>query len=123
MTGDLLIVTPNGPGERRHFTGPLDLSVLKGAVGGHIEVVPYFNTIEIDGGLRDCVAFCNEDGKGHLALPANKPATVMWQHALQRRKVEPRTLLRSAAQGGGLADYLVGNIAIVWGDKHFMASL
>ena len=120
MIGHMLIITPEGAHEHQHFAAPIpDPGVLQKAVGGYIEVVPLFDTIEIEGELQACVAFCNEDGKGER-LRLNQRATFLWERALQRRKEEPRTLQE---KDGGLADYLVGNVAVLWGDEDFMGEL
>ena len=57
--------------------------------------------------MRRCVAFCNEEGKldRPRALEPNDAATGLWAMAIERR--------------GGMAigDTLVGNIAVLWGDR------
>jgi hypothetical protein len=95
-----------------------DIETMHDAVGGFIEAVPGFLSIEHDGAVRRCVAFCDEDGKRKKS-PINVLATDLWHRALVRRG-DPRGLQRP---GGGLADYLVGTIAIVYGDPEFMRAL
>ena len=84
------------------------LGFLQRHVGGFIEVIPHFVTIEHNGRTHRCVAFCNEDGK-LLDLPPNPGADRLWQRALGYR-LEGR-------------DYLVGTIVVVFGDQDFMAEL
>ena len=81
---------------------------LQKHVGGYIEVIPHFVTIEHAGGKRRCVAFCNEDGK-RLDLPRNPGADRLWERAMGYS-------LRGR-------DYLVGTIVVVYGDDDFMAEL
>jgi hypothetical protein len=81
---------------------------VKDAIGGHLEIVPYFNKF-LDSRVNEhvhCVAFCNEEGKlnGH---EMNILATVMWHDVAPQMK----------------HDYLVGDIAIVYGDEEFMENL
>lgn len=85
---------------------PNILKEIQEAVGGHIEAVPYFNKFTWRSKKRDCVAFCNEEGK-LKGLPMNRRATLAWCEAL---KMIP-------------ADVLVGNIAIVMGDDEFMQAI
>jgi len=87
-----------------------------GIGGGHIQIVPYFTTIFFGGALRQCFAFCDEDGKGK-GLPFNERATSAWQKCLQR---QGKSLFDARGQ---LLDYLVGKIAIVWGDEAFMQEM
>jgi hypothetical protein len=84
-----------------------DLSVLQKAVGGYIEAVPYWHTVEVAGEVMPCVAYCNEEGKLQR-LPANGSATHAWDAALQR---DHRV---------GVSDILVGDVIVVAGDKAFM---
>jgi hypothetical protein len=58
---------------------------LQQMVGGSLEVVSDFDTIEYEGQVRRCVAMCNKDGKH---LPMNTYATLLWNHA-RRRKGRP----------------------------------
>jgi uncharacterized protein DUF3846 len=81
-----------------------DLDMLKKAVGGWIETVPYFNKLHGE----DCVAFCNEEGKlDHL--PFNKHATELWYGQLVGR--------------ASPLDVLVGPVAIIQGDDELLSSL
>jgi Domain of unknown function (DUF3846) len=103
MMGQLTSISTDGSVQSETLLGPPALEELRKIVGGHIELVPFFNTF--DG--APCVAFCNEHGKLD-GLPANPTAQSYWLRALNNR--DPR-------------DYLVGNIAVVTGDTQLMAAL
>jgi hypothetical protein len=108
-------------GERREITKAPTAAEINEIVGGYIEAVPGFTSVDIDGeGAVPCVAFCNEDGK-RLGLATNRLATVMWNAALVR--AGHPGLLRPREEGGGLADYLVGTIVVVRGDRELMEAL
>jgi hypothetical protein len=92
--------------------GPATLAVLKAAIGGgHLEAVPHWRRIRWDGKQHSCVAFCDEDGK-RKELPFNANATTMWDGAM-----------RHACGVGCAPDFLVGQIAVVFGDAEFMETL
>ena len=85
---------------------------LQAVVGGYIEAVPSFNSIGYRGTVMDCVALCNEHGKlDHL--PINHAATAAWERALRRNGHE---LLD---KNGTPKEWLVGNVAILFGDREF----
>lgn len=114
MKGTALIYDPthkNGPKEVHELDAPAKLELLQGAVGGHIEAVPGWNTVEHDGLTRECVAFCNEEGK-LMSLPLNVQATFLWHRALP-----PPGLMKP---DGSTADVLVGTIIVLYGDAEFM---
>jgi hypothetical protein len=112
MKGTALIYRPGAeapqaaaigdPAEVAHF------GFLQKHVGGYIEIIPHFVTIEHEGTKHRCVAFCNEDGK-RLELPPNPGADRLWEKAMG-------VSLRGR-------DYLVGTIVVVYGDADFMAAL
>ena len=112
MKGKMIIIAPGEPRQEREYeNATIPLEDLQKAVGGFIEIVPYFSMIGEGGSRTRCVVFCNEDGK-RLQLPLNHVANDLWNREL---------LL---ATGSGLElDYLVGSIAIVWGDDEFMESM
>jgi hypothetical protein len=92
--------------------GPPTLDALKSAIGGGwLEIVPYFKTIEHGRKLRQCVAFCDENGKLR-DLDFNPVATFLWDKAM-----------RLDTGVGCNPDYLVGTIAVVFGDREFMEAL
>lgn len=91
-------------------------------VGGFIEAVPEFNTIEFEGHLNSCVAFCNEESK-LKGLPVNDTATGLWNSALLRLRTSvrfPNGLLRD---DGVFLDRLQGKVVVIIGDKDLLATL
>jgi hypothetical protein len=119
MNGTMLVIPPDGPVHTVDFTAPIDLPSLKKAVGGYIEVVPYFHTIAVNGALQRCVAFRNEDGK-RKKLPLNELACAHWDAALRRR---PEFNGVPLGRRPSSPDYLVGPVAVVYGDDEWMAEL
>jgi hypothetical protein len=110
------------PGKALSLVLKLDKAVtleqLKAAIGGgYLEAIPRFNSIEYEGEVRACIAFCDEDGK-RKSLPTNNRATLAWEVAL-RRTGHPGLL----DVRGRAVDWLVGDIAIVFGDDEFMEAL
>ena len=87
------------------------LDLLQAAIGGgSIERVPFFDTILIEGELKHCVAFCDEEGKGQGQHP-NAVATLAWETALR-------------LQGRPIGDdYLAGLVCVTWGDAAWMRAL
>lgn len=116
MIGTMVVVTPANQ-RVQDFNRAIALEDLTEAVGGHIEVVPHFNTFGYRGTVMKCVAFCNEEGKLN-GLPVNPLANVLWERALNRAG---NSLYPPA--GKVPADVLVGDIAIVFGDREFMETL
>jgi hypothetical protein len=121
MRGTVIAIDPNG---RERLVQEVNdssqdaelLTALQKIVGGYIEAVPHFTTFPFNGGLQRCRAFCNEDGKREQ-LPYNRFATARWQQALQ---AQGASLQNSR---GELLDFLVGNVAVVFGDAEFMENL
>lgn len=101
--GMLTIINPDGQIISKAIDYTPKLDELQAAVGGHIEVVPYFD--KYNG--QPCVVFCNEEGKLH-GLPVNPVAKAAWEKAYGRRITE---------------DFLVGRICIVCGDQALMDEL
>jgi hypothetical protein len=115
MKGTVLIYQPGKEEpEISEVTKSPTLEFLQGAVGGFIEAVPLFNTIEYKDERRRCVVYCNEEGK-LKGLPYNSRATFLWNEALP-----PPGLID---KGGAMADVLVGPIVVLLGDAAFMQSL
>jgi len=100
MKGKTTTIKVDGGIITQEYMRPITLDELQAAVGGPIEMVPYFTRYK---GER-CFAFCNEEGKG-MGLPPNKEATTLWYC-----QVVPE-------------DILVGNVIIVQGDRAFMEAL
>jgi hypothetical protein len=119
MKGTMLVLPPDGLTTTTEFTAPVDLPTLRKAVGGYLEVVPYFGSIPYKGELRRCVAFCDEDGK-RKELPLNVLACAAWDAALRR---EPLFKYLPANKRPSASDCLVGPIVVVFGDDEWMAEL
>jgi hypothetical protein len=113
MKGGILIVRQNGKIEQRKLDRAPTGQELHDIVNGYLEVVPYWNSVVVSGPPVHCVAFCDEDGKTTGNKLPNAQATLMWDEALQRDRGE-------ALLG---RDHLVGDIAIVWGDRELLAEL
>ena len=86
------------------------LPVLQKSVGGYVETVPHLTLVRIGNVVRQCVAFCNEEGKIE-GLPYNHQATMAWEDAI-------------IAQGlGVISDVLVGDVVFVCGPPSFLKQL
>jgi hypothetical protein len=111
MKGTMLSISVGGGIKRTEFKMPISLDDLKAGIGGgYLEAIPYFDTYMDKGELVFCRAFCDEEGK-IKEFDVNSTASIAWADALGRAG-RPR-----------LNDYLVGSIAIVFGDREFMAEL
>jgi hypothetical protein len=110
MEGILLLYRPFEPKpEIIEFTAEPEFSELRALVGGDLEPVPGFFSIEHEGAVRRCVAFCDADGK-RKGLPLNMTATILWHYAL-RREMGIGLIRRD----GKRADDLVGPVSILFG--------
>ena len=121
MRGTILTIDPGELTSKKsvQIDGEPTLDALKDAIGGgYIEKVPGFDSVEIDNRVRKCVVFVDENGKGK-GMRVNAVATGLWHHALLRRG-HPGLVV---AATGEIADFLVGSIALVYGDAEFMQSL
>lgn len=87
---------------------PVPLEWHQGHVGGYIEAIPGFDSVQLGGLVHRCVAFCNETGKLD-GLPINVEATQAWADALGG---PPR-----------MTDVLVGPVLVIWGDQELMDEL
>jgi hypothetical protein len=96
----LITVPPNGKITTQEITKVPNLEQLQKAVGGYIELIPYFSKYE----GKKCIALCNENGK-IKGLPANRIAQKLWETAYG----SPIRL-----------DHLVGSIAIIVGPPEFL---
>jgi hypothetical protein len=109
MNGTMLVIQTNGEIiETQHDRVP-DTTVIHEALGGYLELVPYFTTIDLHGRVYRCVAFCNEHGKMNN-LPDNERANIIWQVAQIRLNLYTD-------------DHLVGPIVVLFGDREFMAEI
>lgn len=111
MKGYARTITSTGSDWQEELSTPPSLEFLQKMVDGYIEVVPYFDTIVVDGTLHQCVAYCNEEGKLN-GLSVNGRATVFWADAVERKFKSRR-----------LNDVLVGDVVILFGDDEFMSEL
>jgi hypothetical protein len=116
MAGVLVVIKPNNSVKTTPLTEAPSLDELQEIVGGSIEQVPGFLTIDRDGATHACVAFCNEDGK-QQGLMANAIATECWERSLNRSG------LSLYNRDDTLSDYLAGNVAVLYGDAAFIQSL
>jgi hypothetical protein len=112
MQGTMLIVSPRGSIKTCPLTRPPELEGVQREVGGWLEQVPHFKSIDYRGTVQTCVAFCNEEGKLNK-LPVNDAATRMWAAALKRQGLDIRQV----------NDVLVGTIVVVFGDQELMNEL
>ena len=117
MKGVLVSIDINGEMTVTEITDPRLEYLQAGVGGGSIQLVPMFTTFDFRTIRWQCVAFCDEDGK-NKGMPFNSVATRHWQQAL-RNSGHPGLY----DVHGELIDYLVGKIAIVWGDDAFMREL
>jgi hypothetical protein len=119
MRGTIIIIDPTLDGPRAiTLDHAATLDELKEVIGGGwLEAVPGFTTLPWAGIVMDCVAFCDEEGK-LKNLPHNQIATDLWEQSLRRKGA---TLADHPLRQH--ADYLVGTIAVVFGDREFMEEL
>jgi hypothetical protein len=118
MRGTLILMRPEREQpELREFDRALTLDEMREVVGGDIEQVQGFKTIGYGGTVMDCVALCNENGKQDN-LPINHGATMAWGRALDRVGIELHD-----AKSGIPKDWLVGPVAVIFGDREFMSEL
>lgn len=103
MQGKLYVIKASGEVSEEALTNAPSLETLQSIVGGYIQIIPSFSTYR----GAECVAFCNEEGKLD-GLPVNRSASVAWQQAVGRFRID---------------DFLVGDVAVVCGDEELMADL
>lgn len=105
MRGVIISLNYDGTRNRLEVNHSDVLKELQYIVGGLIEQVPGFDTYS----EYKCIAFCHEEGKIR-DLPLNFQATSHWYDSLKKKGLKT-------------SDYLVGNIAVAYGDKEFMEAL
>ena len=119
MKGKMLVFQPDHDHGQlpavTEYRQPIGAGDLQKALGGYIEIVPYWDTFEVDGERVPAVVWCNENGKA-LYLPRNRYMTTLWDHALYAKGM-------SRIESGQELDFLVGPIAVTIGDAAFMESL
>lgn len=107
FNGQLLVISVDGTRTVTAITGRSPtLEELQSGVGGYIEVIPFFSTIEMDDGIHTCIALCNEEGKIR-GLPPNPVAQTLWEATVGRKITE---------------DYLVGPVIIAFGSPEWLAA-
>ncbi len=110
MKGELLVLYPSKPPERRQYLGPVPTDILSELVGGSLAVIPLFDhIITFDGVPSKAQAFCNSEAY-MLDLQDNFWANAIW-HYILRSKGEQRLMS------------LKGPVVIVTGDEDFMEQL
>jgi len=117
MRGELLIYGSGGEVTARELAHVPGLEELHEGIGGSVERVPMFETIDRHGIVCNCVAFCEEDGKAK-GRPLNPVATMFWDLALRRAQIGNG--LRDSK--GSVRDYLVGDVIVVVGDAELLAA-
>lgn len=112
MRGTILIIPPEDEEPTMEtLDTPATLEQLQKIVGGHIEEVPYFNTIAFGGIVMDCICVCDDEGK-LKKKPINELATGAWKMSVAR-----------ITGSDEIGDVLVGTVAVIFGDKSFMEAL
>lgn len=115
MKGTLVVLGTDGSIDRTEVGNPSGLlPTLQKAVGGYVEVIPYFKTFLDQGEQKPCIALCNEEGKLN-ELPYNALATALWHEVLKKDKT-----IAAMPMVGSQLDSLVGPVVIVMGDDEFM---
>jgi hypothetical protein len=92
--------------EVEHFDIEPSVADVEAILGGPLEQVPGFLTIEYQGVIYPCVALCSRAGKCN-GMPLNIAATIQWDGALRRGM--GIGLIR---RDGKRADHLVGPVVI-----------
>lgn len=110
MKGTMLIISPSTAVKTRTLTAEPKLEELQEEVGGWLEHVPQFDTLDYRGTVHPCVALCNEEGK-LKGMEANARATAMWRLAQTRRGAPV------------IPDTLCGKVVVIFGDRELMESL
>ncbi|MBO0716444.1 MAG: DUF3846 domain-containing protein [Rhizobiales bacterium] len=112
----MLFVPGKGGQDVRDLTRVPTLEELQEVVGGDIEAVQGFLSVQFGTATVRCVALCNENGK-HEHLPINMAATLAWERALRRIGIELRDV------SGAPKEWLVGTVVVLFGDREFMEAL
>jgi hypothetical protein len=97
VKGKFHVIRTNGSVTSLDIDTAPELKMIQDAVGGYIELIPYFEKFRGE----NCVAYCNEEGKIR-SMPMNTMAQGYWGHNF---------------------DLLVGDVAIITGDNELLESL
>jgi hypothetical protein len=92
--------------EVEHFDSEPAMAAVEAILGGPLEQVPGFLSIEYQGAIRPCVALCRQGGK-RKGMPLNVAATILWDDALRREMG-----IGLIGRDGKRADQLVGPVII-----------
>ena len=83
MRGTMITIGTDGGVEAVHLREPPKLEDLQKAVGGSLELVPYWSDYFHEGALHRCLVYCNEEGK-IKNLPPNPKAQTLWERSFGR---------------------------------------
>src|ERR1700730_17603642 len=84
MKGKMLVYRPyRREPEVTEFAREPESVEVEATVGGRLEQVPGFFSIDHNGVVQPCVALSAKDGK-RMGLPLNVAATILWDNALRR---------------------------------------
>lgn len=115
MQGTLHIIpaNPDATARKVHLDRPITQKEIQDAVGGPIGFISNFDTVNQEGTISLCYAFCDEQAR-HRKRPQNRKATTMWSQALVRR---------FGAGQAELPEVLLGSVVVITGDSEFMEAL
>ena len=102
----LLFLPQARDAELKQFDVAPSMAEVEAVIGGALEQVPGFGSIDYAGSVCRCVALCRRDGK-RLGLPLNVAATIMWDGALRREMG-----IGLIGANGRRADHLVGPVSV-----------
>jgi hypothetical protein len=110
---------------------PLTPEMLRAAVGcPYPQRVPYFDTIEYNGAIHDCIAFVPfldaefPPPQSDLDQPLNEVALGLWDAAFRRSKHPDPIIAHLISKGRRVDDVssgpIYGPVLVVFGDKEFV---
>lgn len=110
----MIVIDPTQGTSARLLDRPATLAELQEAVGGWIELVPWWHTWHAEGD-EPCQVFCNEEGRLRK-LPLNEAATALWQAELLT-EMEAKHLREINAREAALiqAEFLCGPVVVLTG--------
>lgn len=119
MQGSLTLIPAEKGKPRRliYLKTPPTLNQIRTLMGGTYELVPEFETIEHNQGIRECTAFCRDALEAHLEEETpNHWGNLLWGMSLAR-KYEYRGV---PTEPGAT---LKGPVLIITGDDEFLAAV